>query len=43
MIFTEGKHFSKRADVANMAKSLARYEYDASGAHIDEQVTHLEL
>ena len=43
MVFVEGKHLSKRSDVGMMAKSLARYEYDAAGADQGDQVAHLEL
>ena len=42
MLFTEGKHFSNRVEVAMMARKLAAFEHDMAYRGQDE-VSHMEL
>lgn len=42
MLFTEGKHFSNRVEVAMMARKLAAFEHDMAYRGQNE-VSHMEL
>ena len=42
MLFAEGKYFSNRVDIAQMARRLAQYEQDEASRLTDEAI-HWDL